>query len=95
MIGTTPLNSCPLPGRARILITDDLEPNRLLLAELCQSLGHLTSEAEDGFVCLEQARANHPDLILLDLLMPRLNGFETLAQLKADPDLLRIPVIII
>ncbi len=63
MTSLTPFNSCPLPARARILITDDLEPNRLLLAELCQALGHQTCEAEDGLACLEAARQQMPDLI--------------------------------
>ena len=80
---------------ARILVVDDIETNRRLLE------ARLTAEyfdvlmAEDGPSCLELARSQKPDVILLDVMMPRMDGFETCRRLKADPLTRHIPVVMV
>jgi CheY-like chemotaxis protein/chemotaxis signal transduction protein len=59
------------------------------------SAHYATSDASDGAEALEKAREIHPDAILLDLSMPRMNGEQALSRLKADPDLREIPVIVV
>jgi CheY-like chemotaxis protein len=81
-------------GRARrILIVDDKPENRSVLANLLTPLGFEISEAEDGQVALELAAANRPDLILMDLVMSVLDGFEATRRLRQTPGLSDIPVI--
>ncbi|MBO5587035.1 MAG: response regulator [Prevotella sp.] len=58
-------------------------------------MGFDTSEAEDGVVAMEKIEADKPDLILLDLMMPRMDGFEVLRRLRASDDTKSIPVIIL
>jgi class 3 adenylate cyclase len=83
------------PEKGRILVVDDNEDNRDVLSRwLCRD-GHTVEEAGDGAQALERARAAPPDLILLDIIMPNVNGIEALAQLRADPKLAHIPVIMI
>jgi DNA-binding response OmpR family regulator len=62
---------------------------------MLQPLGFETSEAEDGVVAMEKIEADKPDLILLDLMMPRMDGFEVLRRLRASDDTKSIPVIIL
>ena len=80
---------------ARILIVDDLQANRTLLRDLVQSLGHLPHEAENGLSALARIEQELPDLILLDLMMPEMDGFETLARIKSDRERRHVPVIMI
>ncbi len=87
-----------LPSSRRppcILIADDLPDNVTLLSRYMQSEGYDYITAQDGLEVLEKARREKPDLILLDVNMPRLDGFAALEQLRADPDLQTIPVIIL
>jgi class 3 adenylate cyclase len=70
--------------------------NRMTLVRLLERLGHETTEAADGREALDLLAAGIPvDLVLLDLVMPEVDGFETLATMKADPVLLHIPVIVV
>ena len=78
-----------------ILVIDDEPSLREALAEAFTIQGHEVSIAADGQEGLDQTRNRRPDLLLLDLNMPRLNGFQVLETLKADPDLESIPVIIL
>lgn len=81
--------------RACVLVVDDNEINRDLLARRLERMGHEVVTAEDGRIALDQL-ANHTiDIILLDIMMPELNGFELLPILKEDPKLKNIPVIVI
>jgi class 3 adenylate cyclase len=82
----------PLPT-ATILIADDNRVNRLLLARGLEQEGHTVVFAEHGREALELLRKDHFDLMLLDVLMPELDGYEVLAELKRDPILRDIPVI--
>jgi adenylate cyclase len=79
---------------ARLLIVDDNKVNRLLLSRSVELLGHRFALAENGRVALEKLRSEPFDLMLLDIEMPELDGFGVLEQLKADPQLRDVPVIV-
>ncbi len=78
---------------ANILIADDYDDNRELLRLLLESSGHATSEARDGRECVALACRETPDLVLLDLSMPVLDGWETLRELRADERTHHIPCV--
>lgn len=78
-----------------ILIVDDLESNRSILKDWVSILGHQHMEAENGKIALKLIEEQHPDLILLDIMMPEMNGFEMLQHLKKAPDLKHIPILLI
>lgn len=77
----------------KILIADDNRVNRLLLGRGLEQQGHTVAFAEHGREALDLLRNDHFDLMLLDVLMPELDGYEVLAELKLDPHLREIPVI--
>ncbi|HRD84640.1 MAG TPA: response regulator, partial [Rubrivivax sp.] len=81
-----------LPGR--LLIVDDNKVNRLLLARTIELQGHRTVAAENGRVALELLHREAFDLLLLDIEMPEMDGFQVLEQLKADLKLRDLPVIV-
>ena len=83
------------PKKVKILVVDDIPLNVLLVKKMLQPLGFDTSEAEDGVVAMEKIEADKPDLILLDLMMPRMDGLEVLRRLRASDDTKSIPVIIL
>ena len=72
-------------GTSRILIADDNEPNRELLEVYLADLDCQIATAIDGQDTLAKVAAFNPDVILLDIMMPKLSGFEVCQQLKADP----------
>ncbi len=78
-----------------ILIVDDLESNRSVLSRRLSRDGHAVTSVESGQKALELLRRKEFDLVLLDLMMPEMNGYEVLSRLKSDPALRRIPVIMI
>lgn len=75
-----------------VLIVDDVEVNRDLLVQLLED-EYRVELAADGLAALERAAAARPDLILMDLSLPRLDGWEATRRLKADPALAHIPVV--
>ncbi len=82
----------------RILVVDDTAFNRQLLTRLLKGIGHEPLEAGDGRAALELLRDPEiapVDVILLDIVMPEMDGYETLAALKSDPALRELPVIVI
>ena len=79
----------------RILVVDDEEANRNLLREILRPLGYQVREAADGDEALAAVAESTPDLILLDLMMPRLNGYEVCRELKSDPRTRLVPIIIL
>ena len=81
--------------RGRILVVDDNDSNRTLLAHQLGRQGHDVSTAESGRKALNTIRKGLPDLILLDLFMPDMNGFDVLQEMHADETLRAVPVIII
>jgi adenylate cyclase len=80
---------------ATILVVDDQEANRALLARRLRKQGYTVSLAENGRHALERLRARKFDLVLLDILMPEIDGMEVLRQIKADPALAHIPVLML
>src|SRR4051794_8364969 len=84
-------------GRAgsTILVVDDNALNRDLLSRRLQRDGHTVVLAEDGREALDRVAATAFDLVLLDIMMPGLTGYEVLEQMKADPALQHIPVVMI
>ena len=78
-----------------ILLADDEEINRTLLSELCRHLGYRCLEARNGRELVETARRERPDLVITDVVMPELDGFEATTILKNDPATADIPVIIV
>jgi DNA-binding response OmpR family regulator len=81
------------PEKTRILIVDDMPTNLQVLSEAIRMVGWTTLIATDGETAIEQAEYAHPDLILLDVMMPGIDGFETCRRLKANPLIEAIPVI--
>src|SRR5689334_22495391 len=72
---------------AKILLADD-HPHILRLLEIClQGDGHTFLTATDGTEALELTRAEHPDLVILDVVMPGLDGYRVLHRIRSDPDL--------
>ena len=77
----------------KILIVDDVVSNVLLLKILLTNEKFQVCTASNGNMCIEMAKSEHPDLILLDVMMPDLNGFDTAVILKKDPETQEIPII--
>jgi CheY-like chemotaxis protein len=90
----------PTPGEidvsgSRILVVDDNEQNLELLVEYLDALDCTIDTAADGVRALEQIEQTPPDLILLDVMMPRMSGFEVCRKLKSDPETRDIPIIMV
>ncbi|TMC46042.1 MAG: response regulator [Chloroflexi bacterium] len=83
------------PRRAKVLVVDDLQSNRELLEGRLADLGYDVREAKDGIEALDAVAADEPDLILLDIDMPRLDGIAVCEQLKAHPVRRLIPIVIL
>lgn len=79
----------------RVLVVDD-EPDVLLLCRLnLQQRGHELLEAADGSTALEIARELHPDVIVLDLMLPGISGYDVLEALQRDAETTNIPVLVL
>jgi adenylate cyclase len=83
------------PEQGRVLVVDDNEANRDLLARRVRRQGHTVTVAEDGIKALELMGQEPFDLVLLDIMMPKMNGYQVLEHLKNDSNLRHIPVIVI
>jgi two-component system, cell cycle response regulator DivK len=77
----------------KALLVEDNENNRYLLTLLLNHAGLAVVTAENGRIGLELARSEHPDVILMDIQMPQMDGYEVAAHLKSDAGLARIPII--
>ena len=85
----------PAPaGGSRLLVADDNKVNRLLLSRSLEQLGHRVASAENGRIALDMLRRESFDLLLLDMEMPEMSGFEVLEQMAADLQLRDLPVIV-
>ena len=78
-----------------ILVVDDHEEIREALAEILEEEGHEVLQAIDGLDALEVVAANEPDVVLLDIAMPGMDGLETLRRLKNQPESTNLPVIMV
>ena len=80
---------------ARILIVDDSASQLLGMKRIVEKLGHETVTAEDGASGVEVAKSTMPDLILMDVVMPNLNGFQATRSITREPTTKHIPVILV
>ena len=80
---------------ARILIVDDSPSQLMGIRRIVEKLGHEALTAEDGAAGVEAAKRHLPDLILMDVVMPNLNGFQATRSLTRDPATRHIPVILV
>jgi twitching motility two-component system response regulator PilH len=78
-----------------ILIAEDNEDSLFLLARLLRRSGYSVVEAQDGLEALAQLKESKPDLLLLDLMMPGLSGFEVLERFQEEPERQTVPVIVL
>jgi two-component system cell cycle response regulator DivK len=78
---------------SRILMIEDQEDNRRILRDLLTSAGYEVIEAVTGEEGVAMAQTHHPDLILMDIQLPGLDGYEATRRIKADPALRQIPII--
>jgi class 3 adenylate cyclase/CheY-like chemotaxis protein len=85
----------PLRCRGLVLIVDDEEPNRMLLRDPLEAHGYEIIEAENGEQALQKVEQRPPDVILLDVMMPRMDGFEVCRRLKNDARTAHIPILIV
>ena len=79
----------------RILVVDDIPLVRAVLAMRLESEGFSVITARDGVEALDQARAGQPDLVLLDLMLPRLPGERVCQELRADPRTRTVPIVVL
>lgn len=82
-------------GTARILIVDDNEMNRVVLRDFIVAMDYKPMLAEDGAEAIERLKKDPPDLMLLDIMMPNVDGFGVLSFMKRTPKLSSLPVIVI
>ena len=80
---------------ARILIVEDSPTQAMSLTRLLKKHGHDVLTAKDGAEGVEVAKAELPDLVLMDVVMPKINGFQATRQITKDPSTRHIPVIIV
>lgn len=78
---------------ARVLYIEDNQSNRLLVLRVLTAEGHTVLEAEDGPTGLQVALRERPDLVLVDINMPEMDGYEVAARLRALSELDRVPII--
>jgi adenylate cyclase len=83
------------PCQGSVLVVDDEEQNRSLLRDYLEVHGYAVTEAENGMAALEKIARNPPDVILLDLMMPKMDGFEVCRRLKTDLKTAHIPVLMV
>lgn len=79
----------------RILIVEDVEANRFVLRDIIADMGYLPVLAENGIQALKMVERINPQLIILDIAMPQMDGYEVCQQLKSNPDTREIPIIFI
>src|SRR5688572_10990477 len=76
-----------------ILVVEDSAPTRDLLGCLLRLEGYHAVTAADGQAAMEAVKREHPDVVVLDVTMPRIDGVQVLARLRADPESQRLPVV--
>ena len=79
----------------KILVADDSETIRKIAGELLTDAGYDVLKAEDGEQAVALAQKEHPDLIVLDLVMPKMTGFEVVWEIRKDPRVKNIPILIV
>ncbi|HEU5051022.1 MAG TPA: type II/IV secretion system protein [Gemmatimonadales bacterium] len=90
-----PGNGAGAPTRGKVLLVEDEEPLRKVMRDLLEREGYSVAEAADGVAALDQVDRVAPDVIMLDLNLPGLDGYHVLQQLRSRPATSRIPVIVL
>jgi CheY-like chemotaxis protein len=83
------------PPARPILVVDDDEPTREIIAELLKTKGYVVATAADGVSARSQVAASLPQLVILDLMLPKVSGFELLAEWRADPLTTELPIFVL
>jgi CheY-like chemotaxis protein len=83
------------PSADLILVVDDIADNSFLLQTILESEGYIVEVADSGRTALDKIAVNPPDLVLLDVMMPGMNGFEVTKRIRQNPDLPFIPIILV
>ena len=83
------------PGDHRLLIVDDFEDGRYLYVQYFIALGFIVEEATDGAEALEKIQATRPDVVVMDLAMPHMDGLATTRALRDDPSTATMPIVIV
>jgi two-component system, cell cycle response regulator DivK len=79
----------------RVLVVEDQEDNRRIMRDLLTSVGYELIEAPDGLAGVRLAKEHRPDLILMDIQLPGIDGYEATRRIKADPELSAIPIVVV
>src|ERR1700685_4189824 len=87
---TKPMRPCGL-----VLVVDDEEHNRTLLRDPLEARGYEVEEAENGMQALQKIAARPPDVILLDLMMPKMDGFEVCRRLRKHAKTAHLPILMV
>ena len=77
-----------------VLVVDDMEAHRAILCSILENTGYAVDTADNGHKALEMIKADNFDLVLLDMMLPQMNGLQVLQQLKGNDELRHIPVIV-
>jgi len=78
---------------SKVLVIEDSATQREMIADLLRKNGLTVIEATDGIEALDKIQGNPPDLVILDIVMPKMNGYEVCRRLKADPSMQGIPIV--
>ena len=84
-----------MSDKKKILVVDDEPESRMMLRVRLEANGYEVSEAEDGAVGLEKARHTTPDLIILDVMLPKMDGYKVARLLKFDQKYMKIPIVLL
>ncbi len=80
---------------AKILIADDSPTAAALLQRMLAPLGHTILLVSDGEEAVRRIQHEHPDLVILDIIMPKMNGFQLCRTIRSDPELKDLPIIVV
>jgi twitching motility two-component system response regulator PilH len=80
--------------KTKILVVDDSRTQRQLFSEIFEANGIAVVVASDGVEALETLESIHPDIVLLDIVMPRMNGYEVCRKIKSNPNTQNVPVVL-
>ncbi|MGD1902402.1 MAG: response regulator transcription factor [Geitlerinemataceae cyanobacterium] len=78
---------------SKVLVIEDSATQREMIADLLRKNGLTVIEATDGIEALDKIQISPPDLVILDIVMPKMNGYEVCRRLKADPSMQGVPVV--
>jgi two-component system cell cycle sensor histidine kinase/response regulator CckA len=95
MPGSEPLAPTPTRSLGLVLVVDDEEQNRMLLRDPLEARGYEIEEAEDGMQALQKIAARPPDTILLDVMMPKMDGFEVCRRLRKEARTMHLPILMV